>query len=142
VSEQLYREAEFVERCFCEQPGPTTCACCHQPRCAAHLADDLCSRCTQAIDRQVRRGTSTAWWIGGTGGVLAALATLPLLSAGAIFVGLAVALGGGLGTRRLSRTRAIQTLGRRIPLRGELPAEVHERSERGSDTGMPPGGYG
>lgn len=72
------------------------------------------------------------------GGVAVALATLPLLSAGAIFAGLAVALGGGVGTRKLARAHAIRTLGRKIPLRGELPAEVPEPTfARNTDPGIP-----
>ncbi|HET9988935.1 MAG TPA: hypothetical protein VFQ65_10445 [Kofleriaceae bacterium] len=143
MSEALYRESDFVERCFCDEPGPTPCACCHQPRCAAHLTGDLCTRCTQAVERQVRRRVGTAWLLGGAGGVLATLVLLPLVSSAAVFVGLGTALGAGLGTLRVTRARAIATLGRRIPLRGELPGEVREAAEPPStSSGMPPGGYG
>ena len=139
----IYREAELVERCFCDAPGPTACACCHQPRCAAHLTRDLCTRCTQAVERHVRRRVGTAWLLGGAGGVLVALALLPVVSSAAVFVGLGTALGAGLGTLRVTRARAIATLGRRIPLRGELPGEVRDVTVPPStSSGMPPGGYG
>lgn len=143
MTEELYREAAFVERCFCDEPGPTACACCHQPRCAEHLRDGLCTRCTQAVDRQVRRRIGTAWLLGGAGGVLATLVLLPVVSSAAVFVGLGTAIGAGLGTLRVTRARAIATLGRRIPLRGELPGEVRDVTEPPStSSGMPPGGYG
>jgi hypothetical protein len=143
VAEELYREADFVERCFCDAPAPSTCACCHQFRCSEHLTDELCTRCTQAIERNLRSKNGRAWMIGGVSGVVTTIALLPLVSAAAIFVGLGVALGAGIGTRKIARAQAVRTLGRRIPLRGELPAEIRDSPpEPGSDSGPPAGGYG
>jgi hypothetical protein len=139
VSEELYREAEFVERCFCEAPAPERCECCHQPRCAAHLEKGLCTRCTQAVSRFVRRRGGTAWLIGGASGVVATLVVLPFAPATAVFLGLTTAFGAAISSLRRARSHAIAKLGRQIPLRGELPAEVREpRAEPNSDTG----GYG
>ncbi|MEP6864083.1 MAG: hypothetical protein ABJE66_25870 [Deltaproteobacteria bacterium] len=142
MSEELYREAQFVERCFCEAPAAEHCECCHQPRCAAHLEEGLCTRCTQAVSRFVRRRGGTAWLIGGASGVVATLVLLPLTPATAVFVGISTAIGAAIGSLRHARKHAIEKLGRQIPLRGELPAEVEDRSEPNSGEGMPPGGYG
>lgn len=139
MSEELYREAQFVERCFCEAPAAEHCECCHQPRCAAHLEEGLCTRCTQAVSRFVRRRGGTAWsqWCGRDTRAAPAHARDR-----AVFVGISTAIGAAIGSLRHARKHAIEKLGRQIPLRGELPAEVEDRSEPNSGEGMPPGGYG
>jgi hypothetical protein len=143
VTEELYREARFVERCFCEAPAPERCECCHQARCAAHLQEGLCTRCTQAVSRFVRRRGGTAWLIGGASGVVATLVVLPFAPATAVFLGITTAFGAAISSLRHARKHAIAKLGRQIPLRGELPAEVREpTSEPNSGSGMPPGRYG
>ena len=75
--------------------------------------------------------------------MVATLVVLPFAPATAVFLGITTAFGAAISSLRHARKHAIAKLGRQIPLRGELPAEVREpTSEANSGDGMPPGGYG
>ncbi len=144
MTENLYRDETFVERCFCEAPTNATCASCGRPRCTLHLERELCNRCTQALERSLRSRGSRAWTIGGAAGVIATLALAPITAAGAIFLAMPVAVVAGLGYWRLARALTIRSLGRRIPSVGELPPEPREPDfgdyRLGGPNNYPPGG--
>src|SRR4051812_18126229 len=101
----LYRDAEFVERCFCEEPAAAWCACCGRTRCGRHLARGLCNRCTQFLERSLAERSTTSWYAGGTVGVGATLAMLAAGAGSLSILMLPLAIVAGFAHRRFQRSR-------------------------------------
>jgi hypothetical protein len=127
----LYRDQDYVEppakllalRCYCGAPATTDCASCRRPRCAAHVERQLCSRCTEAVEREVRRSSGGCWVVSGAAGVAVAVAMLCLHSVALPLTGLPLALITGALLRRLRRAQAIRELRPWLAATvGELPS--------------------
>ncbi len=72
-----YREQEFAERCYCEQPARARCRMCNRPRCAAHVGRrGLCHRCADAVTFEMEGRSGARWIAGGTLTVGVSLATM------------------------------------------------------------------
>jgi len=135
----MYREQEFVERCFCDQPATQPCRCCGRARCELHLQRDLCNRCTQFVEREVSRSAGRAWWLGGVCGVVTTFGLLVAGMTASVLVGLPVAVAVGLAYARIKRARAIRALGPQLSAsRGELPPAPREPDDlRDTSFGSP-----
>jgi hypothetical protein len=60
----MYREQEYVDRCYCDEPATAHCAMCNRARCAAHQgAHGRCHRCNEAMGYEMA-GRAGAWWTG------------------------------------------------------------------------------
>jgi hypothetical protein len=89
----MYREQEYVDRCYCDAPGTAHCAMCNRARCAKHVErDGRCHRCEEAVGHEMagRAGTRFAWSAAvGAAGALGSLVahavvlSIPLAGAGA-----------------------------------------------------------
>ena len=141
MTDSIYREQAYVERCFCDAAATGPCASCGRARCDRHLERALCNRCTQAVTRAHRTQSGGRWLLAGiTGGGTAfagLLLHLPLLA----LVGLPLAFvtGGALAWHQ--RRRLIVALGPVMAAsKGELPEPTREITEGPSTSdGMPPG---
>jgi hypothetical protein len=107
----------------------------------------LCNRCTQAVEREAPRLSSTAWTIGGAAGVVIAVALLVAAGPVGIFAGLAGGVvAGGVSYRGLRR-RLVNTLRPRLASTvGELEPPARGPDEidgtLGGPNNRPPGGFG
>jgi len=143
--EVLYREQEFVERCFCGENGTRPCRCCGRLRCEAHLEHSLCNRCTQFVERELSRRSGRAWAIGGTVGAITTFGLIIANVIGAVLIGIPAALVTGWAYRRVDRARTIRAIGPAMSAsKGELPggreADYSADFSNGNDIKYPPYG--
>lgn len=145
-----YREQEVRElpvralelRCYCEAPAEVNCASCRRPRCAAHVAAGLCSRCTVVIERAMAKDSGRRWTLGGGAGVVVTLGALIVKLFPLALAGLPIALVTAEALRRARRRHLIETL--RAPLAlstGDVTASA-EYEEPFPSAPAPPHGTG
>ena len=119
---RVYREQQFVERCHCSAPVVAACAACGRARCAMHLERTLCNRCTQAIGRELERGSGRRWFTAGATGTVFALGALLVHAATVTIVGLPLGIATFFGLRVWERKRLVKRMGPALSAsKGELP---------------------
>jgi hypothetical protein len=133
----LYRDLDYVEppakllvlRCYCDAPATTDCASCRRPRCAAHVTRELCSRCTEAVERELQRSSGGRWMAAGAAGVALAVAMLCLHAVTLPLTGLPMALVTGALLRRKKRAQVIRELRPMLATTiGELPSPPRDEA--------------
>jgi hypothetical protein len=119
----VYREHTFVERCFCNEPATRPCKCCGRARCEVHLERALCNRCTQFVGRELSRRASHAYIAGAACGFVTSIVLLAVGFVGSVLIGIPLAVGVGVGYKRVQRANTIRALGPAMSTsKGELPA--------------------
>ncbi len=131
-----YREQEVRERpikaielrCYCDAPAEVNCDSCRRPRCAAHVAEGLCSRCSVVINRALDKDRARRWEVSVASGVAVTVGALVLKLFAISLAGPPLAVGGIVLLRRLRRRTLVKEL--RAPLAlstGDVAAPVeHE----------------
>jgi hypothetical protein len=107
----MYREQEFVERCFCEVPAVAPCVACSRARCALHLERGLCPRCTEAVRRELARCESRHYWIAGTVFTCVAFATMLTRILEVFLLAFPLGIATYVALRRSARRQLIQEMG-------------------------------
>jgi len=111
----VYREQEFVERCFfelcfCDAPAVAPCEACGRARCALHRERGLCMRCTEAIQRELARCEGRHYWIAST--VFTSAAIAAMLTVMPVFLlGFPLGFATYVALRRRARRQLIQEMG-------------------------------
>ncbi|MBA3502790.1 MAG: hypothetical protein H0T65_20680, partial [Deltaproteobacteria bacterium] len=67
---------DYVERCHCKEPATGPCKACGRARCALHLEDALCNRCTQWVGRELDKRASSRFITASASGVVVALGAI------------------------------------------------------------------
>jgi hypothetical protein len=118
----VYREQAYVERCHCNEPATSACSACGRARCALHLEDTLCNRCTQYIGRELAQGTQRRFVAASVGGTAWAFGALIAGSLPAMLVGLPLGIGVFYALRGWRRRWLVKRMGPALAAsRGELP---------------------
>jgi len=138
----VYREQEYVERCFCNAPATDPCDSCGRARCKSHLARGLCNRCTQFIGRELDQRSGDRWIASSVFGTVTTLAMMIANMPAGILIALPLSIAGFFGVRFAQRKRLIARMGPSLSAsKGELPPPPREpdptpNTGRG---GLPPG---
>jgi hypothetical protein len=123
----VYREQAYVERCHCNAEATAACGACGRARCAQHLENGLCNRCTQWVGRELDMRASTRLFTAGASGVVFALGTLVTHVATASIIGLPIAFATFYGLRAWQRRRLVKQMGPALAAsKGELPPPPEE----------------
>jgi hypothetical protein len=136
----MYREQEFVERCVCEDPVAGPCLCCGRARCAFHLERGMCSRCTEAIGREMAQRSSRWVWLAGGSGVAVTLGLAMVHTAIGLPIGGALAVAAYFVMRARARRTLIARMGPSLSaLIGELPPRARpiDLPSEGTSTATP-----
>jgi hypothetical protein len=136
----MYREQEFVERCVCEDPVAGACVSCGRARCAFHLKRGMCSRCNEAIGREMAARSSRWFWLASTLGVTVAVGLAIAHTAVGLLIGGGLAVSSYLAMRARARRRLIARMGPSLSaFIGELPPPVRTIDVPPDDESIPAG---
>jgi hypothetical protein len=127
----MYREQEYVDRCYCDAPATAHCAMCNRARCAGHIErDGRCHRCDEAMGHELagRAGARFTW-----SAVVGAGAALASLVAHAVIVALPAGAAGAAITYVLVRSAQRRSARRRLAPKlaastGEVAPAVDRRT--------------